>query len=83
MIRFVDLGDRLRQLLLARLMRGELELALHLGPRQLQRLDLAGALGIESLARLPRLPLFFFAFFHPLGEAGFRVDEPFSGITHV
>src|SRR5205814_9117931 len=27
--------------------------------------------------------LFFFAFFHPLGEAGFRVDESFSGVTHV
>ena len=35
------------------------------------------------MPRLPRLALFFFAFFHPLGEAGFRVDEAFSGITHV
>jgi len=64
-------------------MRRELELAPHFGPGQLQRLDLADALGVEARARLPRLPLFFFAFFHPLGEAGFRVDEPFSGITHV
>ena len=64
-------------------MRRQLELALHFGPRQFQRLDLADALGIGALAGLPRLPLLFFAFFHALGEAGFRVDESFSGITHV
>jgi hypothetical protein len=33
-------------------------------------------------ASLFRLPLFFFPFFHALGEAGFRVDESFSGVTH-
>jgi len=48
-----------------------------------QRLDLTGAFWIGALARLPCLLLFFFAFFHSLGEAGFRVDEPFSGVTHV
>jgi len=55
----------------------------HLGTSQLQRFDLADALGIQTFAGLPSLPLFFFPFFHPLGEAGFRVDESFSGITHV
>jgi hypothetical protein len=64
-------------------MRRQLELALHLGPRQLQRLDLADALRVRTLAGLTRLALFFFALFHPLGEAGFRIDESFSGVTHV
>ena len=64
-------------------MRGQLELPLHFGARQLQRLDLTNALRVGSFTGLTRLPLFFFPFFDPLGEAGFRVDESFSGVTHV
>jgi hypothetical protein len=24
-----------------------------------------------------------FSLFHALGEAGFRIDEPFSSVTHI
>jgi len=63
-------------------MRRNVELSTHLGTSKLQRLDLTDTLGIEAFAGLPSLPLFFFPFFHSLGEAGFRVDESFSGVTH-
>jgi hypothetical protein len=79
----LDLGQRLRELLFPRRVRRQLELTLHFRSRQLQRLDLADTLRVRAFAALARLPLFFFAFFHPLGEAGFRVDESFSGVTHV
>jgi hypothetical protein len=39
-------------------------------------------LGIAALADLPRFLLFLLAFFHALGEAGLRVDEAFSSVTH-
>ena len=43
---FVELGDRLSELLLARGMRGHFELPLHLGSRQTQRLELPRALRV-------------------------------------
>jgi hypothetical protein len=36
-----------------------------------------------ALRSLTRLAAFLFSFFHPLGEAGLRIDKPFSGITHI
>ena len=71
------------ELLLAGLMRGHVELPLHLGSRQPQRLELPCPLGVTALGGLPRLALFLLALFHSLGEAGFRVDQSFSGITHA
>jgi len=55
-------------------MRCELELPLHFRPRQLERFDL------RDRARVAPLPpcrafRFLLPFFHPLGEAGFRVDD--------
>ena len=79
----LDLDQRLRQLLLPRRMRRQLQLALHLRTRELQRFDLTDALRIGTLGALTRLPLLLFPFFHALGEAGFRVDESFSSVTHV
>jgi ATP-dependent Lhr-like helicase len=78
----LDLGDRLPNLVPARLVRGELELALHFGASQPARFELAQPFGIGGLDRLACFLLLFFPFFHPLGEAGFRVDESFSGVTH-
>ena len=80
---FVDLGDGLRELLLARGMRSGVHLALHLGARKTQRLDLSCAFGIDTLGPLPGAPSFLFALFHSLGEAGLRVDEAFSSVTHI
>jgi hypothetical protein len=80
---FLDLRDRLFQLLLSRRVCRELELALHLGPRKTERFDLPHALRVGTLSILAGLASFLFSFFHALGEAGFRVDEPFSGITHA
>ena len=60
----------------------DLELPLELGARQAARLELTNALGITAPGNLARLLLFVFPFFESLGEAGFRVDESFSGITH-
>jgi hypothetical protein len=79
----VQLGQRVRQLLLARRVSRQLELSLQFCARQLQRFNLSNALGVGTFRALARLPFLFFTFFHALGETGFRVDEPFSGITHV
>jgi hypothetical protein len=79
----VELRYRLSQLLLPRLMRGELQLALHFRAREPARFELARAFRIAALGGLPGPFLFFFAFFHALGEAGFRVDESFSSVTHA
>src|SRR5262245_46414324 len=38
---------------------------------------------IETLGTLPGITSFLLALFHPLGEAGFRVDESFTCITHT
>jgi hypothetical protein len=62
---------------------GKLELPLHLRSRQPAGLQLTYALGIGPAGGLSRFPLFLLTLFHPLGEAGFRVDESFSGITHA
>ncbi len=78
----VELGYRLGQLLLARGMRGQFELALHFRSRQTQRLYLPGLLRVRTLRSLTRLAAFLFSFFHSLGEAGLRIDEAFSGVTH-
>lgn len=78
----IELGDRLPELLAACLMRRELELALHFRARQPARFELAYALGIGRRGGLLCLLLLLFPFFHPLGEAGFRVDEAFSSVTH-
>ena len=63
-------------------MRRQLELALQLGARQATGLELTNPLGVAALGNLARLLLLVFPFFHALGEAGFRVDESFSSITH-
>ena len=63
-------------------MRRQFELALQLRPRQPERLELANAFGIAALRNLARFLLLVFPFFQALGEAGFRVDESFSGVTH-
>jgi hypothetical protein len=47
------------------------------------RLELPEALRVAADGRLSCLTLFLLAFFHTLGEAGFRIDESFSCITHV
>jgi hypothetical protein len=80
---FVELGYRLRELLLARGVRGDFELPLHFRPRETQRLYLPGLLGVGTLRRLTCLASFLFSFFHALGEAGLRIDEAFSGVTHI
>jgi len=79
----VDLSHRLRQLLLASGVRGRLELALCFGSRQSQRFNLPRAFRVQALDTLTGLASFLFAFFHPLGEAGLRVDEAFSSVTHI
>ena len=78
----VQLGDCLAELLLPRLMRRHFQLALHLGPREAERLELPRTFRIATLGDLPRPLLLFFAFFQAFGEAGLRVDEAFSGVTH-
>jgi hypothetical protein len=78
-----ELANRVFELLLARRMGSELELPLHLGAGETGRLELAEPFRIAACGGLTRLPLFLFTFFHALGEAGFRVDESFSCITHV
>ena len=79
----IELRDCLTKLLASSLMRRELELTLHFGPRQSTRFELARPLGIRRFRGLAGLLLFLFPFFHSLGEAGLRVDEPFSSITHT
>jgi len=79
----VELGDGVRDLLLARRMRRQLELALHFGASQAARLELSESLGVTTFGGLSCFLFFLFALFHPLGEAGFRVDESFSGVTHA
>jgi hypothetical protein len=78
----LDLRDRLSDLLFAGRVRRHFELALHLGLGQPQRLDLSEAFGVWPPGVLAGLASFLFPFFHALGEAGLRVDEAFSGITH-
>jgi len=78
----IELGDRLPELLPTRLVRRELELAPHFRARQPARFELACALGIGRHGGPACLLLFLFPFYHPLGEAGFRVDEAFSSVTH-
>jgi ATP-dependent helicase Lhr and Lhr-like helicase len=63
--------------------RRQLELPLHFGTCETERFELSHPLGIGAFPSLPCLPLFLLAFFHTLGEAGLRVDEAFSGVTHV
>ena len=63
-------------------MRRELELPLCLGSGESERLDLSQTLWIGTLSILAGLATFLFPFFHALGEAGLRIDEAFSGITH-
>ncbi len=79
----IQFRNRLAELLLARGVRGDVELSLHLGARETKRFYLARALGIPTLAALARPALLLFPLFHPLGKTGFRVDESFSGITHL
>lgn len=79
----IQLRDRVDQLLFARRVARQFRLTRHLRPRQTQRLELAGTLRIAALRTLAGPALLLLSFFHPLGEAGFRIDEPFSGITHV
>ncbi len=64
-------------------MRRQLELTLHLGPRKSQRLELSNLFRVGTLRSLTRFAAFLFSFFHALGEARFRIDKPFSGITHI
>jgi hypothetical protein len=78
----IQLRDRVAQLLLPHLVRGQLELTLHLGASQAAGFKLPCALRISALRGLAGFPFLFFAFVHPLGKTGFRVDESFSGITH-
>jgi hypothetical protein len=79
----IELLEGLTELLLPCGMGRNLGLALHLGARQAERLELARALRVYSLRRLAVLLPFLLALFHTLGEAGLRVDEAFSGITHM
>jgi len=44
---------------------------------------LPSLLRVGTFRRLTSLAAFLFTFFHALGEAGFRIDESFSGITHM
>jgi hypothetical protein len=71
------------QLLAPRLVRGDLELTLHLGAGEPERLHLPVTLGIATLRRLTGFPLLLLPLFHSLGQTRLRVDEPFSGITHA
>src|SRR5262245_590559 len=80
---FVELFERRCQLLLARLVRRQLELPLHFGSRETERFELPRLLRIPALGGLTGSLFLLFAFFHALGEAGFRVDEAFSGVTHI
>lgn len=79
---FVEFSDGVSDLLLARGMRRQFELPLHLGARQATRLELASSFRVATFRGLSGFLFFFFALFHSLGEAGFRVDESFSGVTH-
>jgi hypothetical protein len=78
----VQLGDRGTQLLAANLMGRGRQLALQVSPCQTARLELASTLRIPGPHDLPGFPLLFLSLFHALGEAGFSIDEPFTGITH-
>jgi hypothetical protein len=79
----VDFSNGLRQLLLPRGVRRGVHLALHLGARQTKRFDLSYTFGVNAFRALPRVASLLFAFFHSLGEAGLRVDEAFSCVTHT
>jgi hypothetical protein len=79
----VELADCVLELRFASRVRRQLELTLQLGAREPARLELPEALRVTADGRLTCLTLFLFAFFHALGEAGFRIDESFSSITHV
>jgi hypothetical protein len=79
----LELAYRVLDLLPSRGVRRQFELTLQFRSRQATRFELTNPLGIAGRRCLSRLPLLLFAFFHALGEAGFRVDESFSCITHV
>jgi hypothetical protein len=79
----IELRERLRQLLLPRLVSGELELPRRLGTGQAAGLQLTRELRITPPDSLLAPAFLLFPFLHPFGKAGFRVDESFSGITHA
>ena len=79
----VQFGDRLRQLLLPRLMCGRFELPLQLGAGEAVGLELAYLLGIAEHRPLLRLLALLFQFVHALLDARIGVDQSFSSITHV
>jgi hypothetical protein len=79
---FVELLDGLDKLLFPRLVRGQLELALQFRSGKPEGLELPRLFRIATLGRLAGPLFFLLSFFHALGEAGFRVDEAFSSVTH-
>ena len=79
----IELGDRVFQLVLARVVCGDIELVLHFGACEAARFELPYQLWIAADGCLSGLPLLLLPLFHSLGEARFRVDESFSGITHA
>jgi hypothetical protein len=79
----IELCDRVLELLTPRIVRRRVQLPLRLRAREPARLQLPRALGIGTHDREPASLLLLLALFHPLGEAGLRIDESFSGITHA
>jgi hypothetical protein len=78
----LDFRDRLPDLILARLVRSQLGLALQLDTRKAERFHLPHLLGIDLRALVFRDPSAFLEFVHALLQARFSVDQSFSSVTH-
>jgi ATP-dependent helicase Lhr and Lhr-like helicase len=78
----LDFGHRLADLILARLVGRDLELALQLDARKAERFHLAGMLGVDLRPAILRDPAALLEFVHALLQARFSVDQSFSGVTH-
>ena len=78
----LDFSDGLSDLILARLVRRQLRLALQLDARKAQRFGLSNELGVDLGALVPGDLAAFLEFIHALLQARFSVDQSFSGVTH-
>lgn len=79
----IELFHRLRQLLPAASMLGRDTLPLELDAREPEGLDTAHLFGIVVFTRSVEPLPFLFALFHPLRDARLRINQTFTGITHV
>jgi hypothetical protein len=79
---FLDLGYRLRDLVLSSGMLGSFELLLELGARKPQRLALPDTLRVFLRLSVARRLAFGLQFVHPFLESGIRINQSFACITH-